>query len=65
MVAPGDVTGTTTVVLPSLTLLSGNGTSNGCTLGRQTLFKQDVKQATNKVDRDDMMLSCLDQFQRI
>lgn len=65
MVAPGEVTGTTTVVLPTLTLLSGNGTSNGCTLGRQTLFKQDVKRATTKVDHVNMMLSCFDEFQRI
>ena len=65
MVAPGEVTGATTVVLPTLTLLSGNGTSNGCTLGGQTLFKQDVKQATAKVDHVDMMHSCFDQFQRV
>ncbi|XP_044033040.1 WD repeat-containing protein 97 isoform X2 [Siniperca chuatsi] len=51
MVAPGEETKTTTVVFPSptLRLLSQrNGTSNGRTLGKQNLFKQDVKQATGK-----------------
>lgn len=53
MVAPGEETRSSTVVLPSpaLRLLSGgNGTSN------RSLFRQDVKQDTGKVDHVDIML---------
>ncbi|XP_031148801.1 WD repeat-containing protein 97 isoform X3 [Sander lucioperca] len=52
MVAPGEEMRTTTVLVPSptLRLLSQeHGASNGRTLGKQNLFKQDVKQATGKV----------------
>ncbi|KAI3355323.1 hypothetical protein L3Q82_018176, partial [Scortum barcoo] len=51
MVTPGEETRTTTVVFPSPTLRlrsQGNGTPNG-RLGKQSLFKQDVKQAAGKV----------------
>uniref|UniRef100_A0A8C4GS16 Uncharacterized protein n=1 Tax=Dicentrarchus labrax TaxID=13489 RepID=A0A8C4GS16_DICLA len=64
MVAPGEETRTTTVVYPSpppKLLSQENGTSNG---RKQNLFKQDVKQATGKVDYVDMMLTSFDDFQR-
>ncbi|KAL7373531.1 hypothetical protein ABVT39_008762 [Epinephelus coioides] len=56
MVAVGEETRTTTVLFPNptLRLLSqGNGTSNGRTLGKQSLFKQDVKQDTGKVNHSE------------
>lgn len=64
MVAPGEETRTTTVVFPSptLRLLSHrNETSNG---REQSLFKQDVKQATGKVDHVNVMLTCFVHFKR-
>lgn len=66
MVAPGEEMRTTTVLVPSptLRLLSQeHGASNGRTLGKQNLFKQDVKQATGKVDHVNMMHTSFVHFQ--
>lgn len=55
MVAPGEETRATAVLLPSgptRSLLSQeNGTSDGETLGQQNLFKQDGNPATDQVER--------------
>lgn len=63
MAAPGEEMTATTAAFasPNIRALSQE---NGRTLGKQNLFKQDVKQATGKVDNVDMMLTCFDHFQR-